>query len=147
MLLIDVPGHFKNVQLVDGLSPCQIWQMGLAYGYGSVGIQELNNKTKRVHHVMWFIKFGYWPKQLNHICNQKACGNTDHLYEGTQLENSIDKRNASNCTNQKLTIELVVKIRNEYNVRFNKPTQKFLAEKYKVNFRTISQVINGNRWI
>lgn len=48
---------------------------------------------KRASHVAYFLAHGTWPrKQINHHCDNPACVNPEHLYDGSQRENRHDSR-------------------------------------------------------
>lgn len=59
-------------------------------GYGQL---YYNGKLISATHVSWFIHKGKWPFFLMlHIpeCNNKACVNPNHLYEGDKHDNVFD---------------------------------------------------------
>lgn len=58
-------------------------------GYGRIYIG--NGKYKRAHVVAWEAKYGPVPKgkQLDHLCRNRACQNTDHLEPVTPKENTL----------------------------------------------------------
>ena len=144
MKLLDVPKHFREELRVSELGPCLIWKKSSNnYGYGQVKIEELN-KQEQTHHVMWFIVYGYWPKQLNHYCNQRPCGNTEHMYNGTQKQNILDARNIGTRPGQKLNSEQVIEIRKLYFTK--KYPQKRIAIMFDISQGYISNIICRRTW-
>lgn len=76
-------------------SPCFIWQgptsgNGRGGGYGRM---SLNGHTVAVHLVAYTNFFGYIPgnKQVDHLCRNRLCWNTQHLELVTHLENQKRK--------------------------------------------------------
>lgn len=47
----------------------------------------LGQKQRKVHHVVWFIHNGYWPKNLDHINKDKADNRIENLREGASINN------------------------------------------------------------
>lgn len=49
-------------------------------------------KPQLAHRVAWHIVYGRWPTpQCNHHCDEGACCEITHLYEGTQKQNMQDR--------------------------------------------------------
>ena len=70
----------------------------LPSGYSRV---HINGKAKRLHRVVLEEKIGrkLLPgEQANHLCNNPACINPDHLYVGSHQDNMNDKVRAGRST-------------------------------------------------
>lgn len=142
-----IPKHFKQVLIIQELGYCLIWQLSTNYqGHGRAVIKELG-KNKQTHHVMWYLKYGYWPSYLCHKCNQPACGEVEHLYEGNSHTNAIDMREAGTTSGQKLTMEIANEIRNEYKWHSKNSNSYALSRKYGVNQSQIIRIINNQIWV
>lgn len=78
--------------VLDGQpSPCHLWQgptSGSGRG-GNYGRMSLDGQTVATHIVVFTHYYGYIPskKQLDHLCNQRACCNPAHLELVTHLTN------------------------------------------------------------
>ena len=82
-----------NAQLVpDG--DCLLWPRRrdeLRNGVKTYGKVAFQGKTLRTHRVAFFLQHGRWPNpNCNHTCDNPACCNPAHLYEGDQQDNVAD---------------------------------------------------------
>jgi hypothetical protein len=60
---------------------------------------SVNNKQYAVHRLVWFIYYGYWPKdQIDHLNRNGSDNRIDNLREVSQSENLKNKRKQSNNT-------------------------------------------------
>lgn len=128
-----------------GLGPwgnCWEWRGGLNNKcYGLIGVDS--GKLKLATHVRWFLKYGYWPKQLNHTCDNSLCIRLSHLYEGTQKQNTEDKVKRGRA-GKKLTEEKVIKMRI---LRESKGwTQEKLGKYFNVGQQSVSRALNKKTW-
>ncbi len=72
---------------VDGESGCWIWTGYRSKGYGRIGLP--GNRTVYVHRVVyeWFVGPIAEGLTLDHLCENKACANPDHVRQATRSEN------------------------------------------------------------
>jgi hypothetical protein len=81
---------WSKVRLSDG---CWNWIGSTnsdGYGNMTVSIGGGAFKNKKATHVMWFLRYGSWPKYLIlHSCDNPHCVNPLHLSEGDDRENSL----------------------------------------------------------
>jgi len=76
---------------VEKTDSCWIWKSPAnRSGYGVIKIQGSNRSC---HRISYAIKFGEIPENLFvlHKCHNKKCVNPDHLYIGTNKDNSNDE--------------------------------------------------------
>jgi hypothetical protein len=63
---------------------------------------KLAGKPVKVHHVVWFIVYGQWPKQIDHINHNRADNRLPNLRIVTTIENcrnrAKSKANSSGIT-------------------------------------------------
>lgn len=127
---------------------CLIWTGGKpSNGYGSI---RVGGKMVSAHVAAWFLKHGKWPTMyLLHSCHNKSCVNTDHLREGTQLDNMRDKvearRQAKGESNgqSKLKENNVVDIRALYKIGVSSTE---LSTAYQVSQTTIHNIVINKTW-
>jgi hypothetical protein len=58
------------------------------YGYLEC---RINNKRKMIHHVVWFLHHGYWPKMLDHLDGDRLNNKIENLRECSTAENSRNR--------------------------------------------------------
>ncbi len=97
-----------------------------------------------------------WPEPCAcHHCDNRACCNERHLFEGTQTENIADMdRKGRRVTNSappgqrhhgaKLTDQDVRDIRANY--ALCRMTQKELAARFGIAQSTVSGIVSGKEW-
>jgi len=75
-------------------------------GYPATNVTRFGKRIYTVHVRVWVDYFGRLPSpgmQINHHCDNRACVNIDHLYEGSQLENMHDASVRRRLWQQQLT--------------------------------------------
>ena len=111
--IIDKIQQRINVEDRGFTSPCHIWTgptsgEGRGGGYGRMC---LNGQTVAVHLVVFTHFHGYIPgkKQIDHLCNQRLCCNTEHLELVTHLRNQRRrvKRQIESIGTKENTVERV----------------------------------------
>jgi len=78
--------------IIDPKTNCQLWKGSIYWnGYGQIYIHGI---SQAVHIVAYKLLIGK-PKNLvlhnDKLCNHKNCWNPEHLYDGTQSDNMIDR--------------------------------------------------------
>lgn len=161
MELIDdkvIKRFFSKVNIPEeNLFDCWEWT---AYkttkGYGQFTFKNKEHKAHRISYLIWNKKF---PTNFAcHSCDNRLCVNPLHLWDGTNQQNIQDMVNknrlvnkcfvkGSNHSNSKLTEEDVLAIRNEYNRKSYKVSNKNeLAAKYGVEPCNITRIISRKSW-
>jgi hypothetical protein len=120
-------------------------------GYGHFW---MNNKLHRAHRASYIIYKGNIPKNLLilHKCDVKKCVNPEHLFLGTNKDNTNDMfkkgrqrfLKGTEYNGHKLNAKKVRNIRTLY--KNGEYTQRELAKIYNVSQRLILNVIKNRAW-
>ena len=134
------------------ITPCWVWQKARIRNYGSI---QIYHKPWRVHRYMYINEYGKIPDAIKvcHKCDNPPCCRPDHLFAGTNKDNTQDglKKNrpigkkfnpakGHDISHSKLIETDVLEIRES---TMNK---RYLAEKYNVSFQTISDILLRKTW-
>lgn len=139
---------FDERYIPEPNSGCWLWLDGVgATGYGYL---RHRGKMWRAHRVSWILHRGEIPKDMGvlHKCDTPSCVNPDHLYLGTQKENSADRERkgrgvyvrGENVGNAKLTEAQVLAIRSDTR------SERALIEHYGVSSAHISRIKRRKTW-
>jgi len=129
---------------------CKIWTRALnAQGYGVKRVGKQG--AVRVSRITLAKKLGRPIKKgmlALHKCNNPACYEPSHLYEGTYRDNMLDYMRASgNNTGERHPMARLT----EKQVRrilklLGKVTYAKLGDRYGVSMSTIGMIANGTNW-
>lgn len=117
-------------------------------GYGQVKDKE----TVHAHRASWFLEHGKYPTdQCLHKCDNRACVRPLHLFEGTNVDNVIDReakgRNHPPHGEQqgiaKLTTKQVLEIRKRFAVGV---PMKVLSQRFGTVVGNISNIVRRVNW-
>ena len=122
---------------------------GLFYRHGKHGTR----KRLYVHRLSWILNAGKPPrkgKQILHRCNVKLCVRPDHLYEGTTLENMLDRVAAARAEGRDYRMYHKLSPNNIREIKRllskTQMTQKTLGERFGVTREAISKIHTGKNW-
>ena len=147
---------------------CWIWTGSMqTNGYGRI---FYDGKDHKAHRVSYELNIGHIPKGMIicHKCDNPSCVNPDHLFLGTNQDNSIDmvqkgrnnieSRSGDNHWMKKhpdkiakgsslnkscLTEDNVIKLRKEFS---SGATQVALAKKYGTTNKNIFHIVHRKTW-
>ena len=71
-------------------------------GLDSKGYRRVTLLQKQVfvHHVVWFLHYKRWPKQLDHINRNPLDNRIENLREATKQQNAGNSKKQKNCSSQ-----------------------------------------------
>lgn len=133
-----------------GPNECWSWKAPLGtHGYGMVWWQ---GRGRNPHTVAWELAHGIIAKGVSilHHCDNRACCNVAHLFEGNTKINAQDAADKDRVAYgerhgcHKLTTLEVIGIRRRYAA--GGVTQKALARLYSVSRSNITMVVGGHTW-
>lgn len=138
--LYQIQRAAKFWQLVERTRSCWLWRGFVdAHGYGQF---ERNTKA---HRFAFETVFGKIPNGLVvcHKCDVPRCVNPEHLFVGTNLDNSLDMAAKGRSARAKFTPDQVSFIRHE-NQRG--VSQRELARIHQVHPQTIHRIVHSQTW-
>jgi len=138
---------------IDDSSGCWVCTASRhSFGYGWIRDAD-TGKTEVFHRAAWKLFRGPIPPGMHVLhkvsCHNPPCGNPEHLYLGTNKENSTDKiLNGTSTRGEKdaqakLTEKEVHEIKE---LGRSGVSQSQIAKVYKVSQSLISMIVSGHRW-
>jgi hypothetical protein len=134
---------------VRGSEECWLWQGAKD---GEYGVLSDSGKKRRAHRVSYEIDTGGLNPDLHvcHHCDTPSCVNPNHLYQGTEQDNTDDMVNrnrqakGSDFSNTELSEQDVAEVRRQYRDT-NKSTYKIAAE-LPISPSQVRRIVNGDQW-
>lgn len=134
-----------------GTGDCWEWIGSKRHGgYGQLNIRRYPYKA---HRLSWAIHNGDTHLNVLHHCDNPSCVNPKHLFIGTQADNMQDAANKGRAATRprlgasnsaaKLTDDLVREARQLHSIG---QSLRALANRYKVDRKTITQAIRREHW-
>jgi hypothetical protein len=136
---------------VDEVTGCWNWTgPKIGKGYGMIRV-PWTRSPGYVHRVAWIVHNGDIPRGMLvcHKCDNRLCGNPDHLFLGTSGDNLQDMRGkgrhlyGERNTGAKLTEEQVLQI---HELAKTGLAQAKIAAQFGVGQMTICRILRGERW-
>lgn len=139
--------RFWEKMRADGTG-CFVWISAInEWGYGRF---ELNGKNMHAHRIAWTLIRGPIPNglQVLHSCDSPPCCNVDHLFLGTNADNTADKVSKGRQSSMKgeahpkakLTVEQV-KI-----IRSSTKTTAELAKEFGIKWPSVYYIRIRRTW-
>lgn len=165
----DIDRFRNHVDKTPGQGPkgeCWEWTWNLyEQGYGKLYVKP---KYIKAHRVAYFLHYGVdpYPLLVCHSCDWPPCVRGEHLFKGTESDNSLDsvKKGRARITkpgyvshlsllnfkgqanpNSKLTSSQVVDIRSKYAAGGR--TKASLAKEFGISWTMISCIVTNKHWI
>lgn len=128
-------------------SGCHVWTAARdGNGYGRFAVIATSKYTKTVlaHRYAWHLAFGELPDHLHvcHKCDNPSCVNAEHLFLGTDVENTLDACRKGR-RGVKLTSASVAEIRRLHG---EGQSQRTIARSVGVSQPMVGQILRGERW-
>lgn len=144
-----VDKHGPTPQHCPELGACWVWTAQTdKEGYGRF---SLNGKKAKAHRMAYMLAHGPIPDKLLvcHKCDNPSCVNANHLFIGSNLDNTRDcvakKRHVTQRANSyKLTLEAATEIRRLHSQEGL--GYRRLARMYQVGRSTIQDAVKGRSW-
>jgi hypothetical protein len=153
----DVERFWAKVERTDG---CWLWTAATTNGYGILSVKHRSRAPLKAHRVSWEIHHGPIPGNMHvlHTCDQRLCVNPDHLWLGTNADNTADRvskgrtrtwatdreRLGSSHPRAKLTEAIVLESRALW--RSGEETSVSLAKRHGVAQATMHAALTGQTW-
>jgi HNH endonuclease len=142
------PRFWAKVQKSTDPNGCWAWTAHRRFGYGGITI---NKRVYLAHRLMLAAKLGrdlLPDMEACHACDNRACVNPNHLWEGTRSANVLDAVGKGRWVNNrgerqgaaKLTEAIVVAIRSA------RGSQRLIGQRFGVGQSHVSRIRSGQRW-
>jgi hypothetical protein len=138
--------------VVDPKTGCWNWVRAIKKrgGYGLCTVRQIGEEL--AHRIAYIAYIGDIPRSMCvcHTCDNRRCVNPDHLFLGSNAENSRDRNEkgrhsyGDRSPRAKLSEEQVLEIHRLYKTGGN--TAKKLAARYGVSDSTVRHISYGTRW-
>jgi len=130
---------------------CWLWRGGLSKGYGSFHVSSKRGRVKAHAYAVELATGVRCPRGQGalHRCDNPPCVNPNHIYYGTQKQNSADMVERSRHPvgerrpNSRMTADQVVNIRERFAAG---ETFTQLKKEFGISSGRLSNIVNGHAW-
>lgn len=137
---------YRFWRFVQKTEKCWIWLGTTRRGYGRCGVNI------QAHRYSYELHKGTIPDGLKvlHTCDTPSCVNPDHLYVGTNKDNSQDAVRRGRIAHgerqgsSKLTAKDITAIRSMFATGYY--TRKDIAKVFKVSASSVALIVAGKTW-
>jgi hypothetical protein len=146
----DVPAHFWSKIDIKGPDDCWLWEGCLnGSGYGHYGIHRVDVIA---HRFAYMLAKGYLEDGdcVCHSCDNPRCCNPNHLWVGTNRENTIDKLKKGRHPKGEKSIRARLKQSEVDQIRQMYATGNYtttvLGEMFHCSATNIGMIVQYKRW-
>lgn len=137
-----------KVDRSPGLGPhgeCHLWTSPpRPAGYGQIKVDGI---PRLAHRVAFFLAHGRWPSaHALHTCDTPACVNTEHLFEGTDADNTADKMAKNRQARGNFSSACKLNEQQVREIQADTRFQRDIAAAYGVAQSLVSGIKSGARW-
>lgn len=138
----------SNVIRCDG---CWRWS-GARHGFGYGRVHLRKGVKVSAHRMSWILHNGPIPdgQCVLHRCDNPECTNPDHLFLGSNADNTADMKSKNrhmfgeSHRGSKVTEEMIPQIIRDWIPR--RFTRKMVAQKYGISVNQVGNIIKGRQW-
>lgn len=149
---IPIDVRFWSKVAVVSDNECWEWLAGKTQGYGTI---RWDGSNERAHRISFALAHGRWPEDcVLHHCDNRACVNPRHLFEGDRNDNNKDAAKKGRMKgphlvgelhpNHKLTWAKVDEIRRLHAT--GNYSHRQIANKFGVTRVNIGYIVRGVAW-
>ena len=137
---------FDGPMIID--TPCHVWIGSLTGGpRGGYGKILVDGRLEQAHRVSFFLTYGRWPMPFAlHRCDNRACVNAAHLFEGTIQDNHNDCKAKDRHNTGVRNAAAKLSESDVLAIRAAKGSQLSIAARYGVSQTTVSDIRRGRYW-
>jgi hypothetical protein len=140
---------------IDRRGPEECWPWTASLHRTGYGHTKFEGKYWLSHRAAYLLHYGRLRADLHvlHSCDNPACCNPGHLYQGTAAQNMAEMASRGRSKNgsqpgtprRKLTWEAVCSIRSEHAAGGS--SVRGIAKKHGVATKTIRDILQGKNWL
>ncbi len=142
---------WTKVNITTNPDECWEWMYPFTSDYPRYNLIKGRNNyhSGDAHRIAWILTHGYPKQWVLHKCNNPACVNPNHLYEGTPADNVRDRELAGNGPSvnpkakRRLTAAQVLTVKEMLAMGIK---QREIATHFNIGVSTINRIHTGKAW-